>query len=52
MQNLASGTQISPHLVDDVKLKEQLVLTAGGAMPEGDAIDDGPEVGFRYVLLI
>ena len=44
MQNLASGTQTSPHLVEDVRLKEHLVFEAEdepGSKP-GEAIEDGP----------
>ena len=45
MQNLASGTQTSPHLVDDVKLKEHFVFEAvdeAGNKLDGEAREEGP----------
>lgn len=45
MQNLANGTQTSPHLVDDVRLNEHLVLDdddGPGSKLDGVAIEEGP----------
>jgi hypothetical protein len=45
MQNLASGTQTSPHFVDDVRLNEHFVFAVDakpGSKLDGEAIDEGP----------
>jgi hypothetical protein len=38
MQNFASGTQVSPHLVDDVRLNAHLDLGAADNV-DGELID-------------
>ena len=43
MQNFASGTQISPHFVVDVKLKEHFDFTFPDEDPDADPAVDGPE---------